>query len=200
MKYIFVTGAPGSKWSSVVKNIYYSNSIDRSDSSINRTYRDELHLGAYWDPGMEFGKFFHRLNEHGWFECEAEFDQPFTGTGVRIVKSHVFAHHVDYIKANWPDCPIVLVHRSTDACLGWWVRCGGFDIAYPDYKPYYQDLATIGQHIQEQNAGIEKATVDYSSTRKTPQTNLELCDILGIERPNNYIQHYQSNDIKVTVI
>jgi hypothetical protein len=48
MKYIFVTGAPGSKWSSVVKNIYYSSSVDRSDSSLERTYRDELHLGAYW--------------------------------------------------------------------------------------------------------------------------------------------------------
>jgi len=33
MKYIFVAGAPGSKWSSVVKNIYYSESIDRSDYS-----------------------------------------------------------------------------------------------------------------------------------------------------------------------
>ena len=32
-KYIFVSGAPGSKWSSVVKNIYYSPSIDSSDAS-----------------------------------------------------------------------------------------------------------------------------------------------------------------------
>ena len=35
MKYIFLAGAPGSKWSSVAKNIYYSADIDRSD------YRDE---------------------------------------------------------------------------------------------------------------------------------------------------------------
>ena len=70
MKYIFVTGAPGSKWSSVVKNIYYSDSIDQTDYSAARTYSHDapgemtlMHLGAYFDPGMEFGRFFHRLNE-----------------------------------------------------------------------------------------------------------------------------------------
>ena len=63
MKYIFVSGAPGSKWSSVVKNIYYSADIDRTDYSEARTYyhdagdtgvKDLMHLGAYFDPGMEF--------------------------------------------------------------------------------------------------------------------------------------------------
>ena len=38
MKYIFVVGAPGSKWSSVVKNIYFSPDIDRSDYSEDRKY------------------------------------------------------------------------------------------------------------------------------------------------------------------
>ena len=108
MKYIFVTGAPGSKWSSVVKNIYYSPDIDRSDSNPKRTYRDELHLGAYWDPGMEFGQFFHRLNEYDHYQCETEFDAPFTGSGIKIIKSHYFARHIDYIKNTWPDSPIVL--------------------------------------------------------------------------------------------
>mgnify|MGYP003348169296 CR=1 FL=1 len=62
MKYIFVAGAPGSKWSSVVKNIYYSPDIDRSDYSDARTYYHDasgemklMHLGAYFDPHMEFG-------------------------------------------------------------------------------------------------------------------------------------------------
>ena len=62
MKYIFVAGAPGSKWSSVVKNIYYSADVDRTDYSEARTYyhdagdtgvKDLMHLGAYFDPGME---------------------------------------------------------------------------------------------------------------------------------------------------
>ena len=38
MKYIFIAGAPGSKWSSVSKNIYYSPDIDRTDYSDARTY------------------------------------------------------------------------------------------------------------------------------------------------------------------
>ena len=129
MKYIFVAGAPGSKWSSVVKNIYYSASIDRSDYLDARTYYhdasgtlDLMHLGAYFDPGMEFGDFFDNLNQYTKEQCETEFDRPFSGTGVRIIKSHVFAHHLEFIKQTWPDCAIVLVHRSSDSCLGWWQR------------------------------------------------------------------------------
>ena len=52
MKYIFVAGAPGSKWSSVCKNIYYSDSIDQSDASEEREYwhdaRWRIRLNAYW--------------------------------------------------------------------------------------------------------------------------------------------------------
>ena len=33
-----MAGAPGSKWSSVCKNIYYSPDIDRTDYSDARTY------------------------------------------------------------------------------------------------------------------------------------------------------------------
>ena len=68
MKYIFVAGAPGSKWSSVVKNIYYSPRVDQSDYSDARTYYHDasgkmelMHLGAYLDPGMEFGKHLQRM-------------------------------------------------------------------------------------------------------------------------------------------
>ena len=61
--YILFTGAPGSKWSSVVKNIYWSDDVDHTDYSEARTYRHDadtpgrshlMHIGAYWDPGMEF--------------------------------------------------------------------------------------------------------------------------------------------------
>ena len=59
MKYIFMAGTPGSKWSSVSKNIYYSPDVDRSDYSEERTYYHDapgdmqlMHMGAYFDPGM----------------------------------------------------------------------------------------------------------------------------------------------------
>ena len=131
MKYIFCAGAPGSKWSSLIKNIYYSPSVDRTDYTEARTYWHDapgqlelMHLGAYFDPGMEFGDFFDRLDEHTREECEAEFDRPFTGEGVRIIKSHIFAHNIDFIKHTWPDCPVILAYRGDDAALGWWVKCG----------------------------------------------------------------------------
>ena len=33
-------------------------------------------------------------------ECEAEFDRPFSGEGVRIIKSHVFADKIDFLKVD----------------------------------------------------------------------------------------------------
>jgi hypothetical protein len=208
MKYIFVAGAPGSKWSSVVKNIYYSPSINRSDYSDARTYyhdasgRNELmHLGAYWDPGMEFGDFFNNLESHTKEECEHEFDRPFSAdsTGVRIIKSHVFAHQVATLRQRWPDCAIVLVHRSDDACLGWWVKCGHFDITYPSYAGYYQNLRHMADIIKQQNAGIRHAWTNYTGSK--PQTNRLLAADLGIETPPlEYIQDYNMSDIKVKVI
>jgi hypothetical protein len=210
MKYIFMAGAPGSKWSSVAKNIYYSPSIDRSDYHDDRTYyhdasgkRDLMHLGAYWDPGMEFGKFFDRIERYTKEECEAEFDRPFApdAPGVRIIKSHVFANHLDYIKKLWPESPIVLVHRNDDACLGWWVKCGHFDISYPDYAEYYRDLKEMASIITKQNAGIVQAQDQYRPNMSTVNNNRELARALGIELPPlEYEQYYHSNDIKVTII
>ena len=206
MKYIFVAGAPGSKWSSVVKNIYHSPDIDRSDYSDARTYyhdasgkRELMHLGAYFDPGMEFGGFFDQLDQHTKAHCEAEFDRPFSGTGVRIIKSHVFANQIDFIRATWSDCPIVLVHRDDDACLGWWVKCGHFDITYPLYHDYYKNLKTMASIIRDQNEGIQEATWRYP--RRQPQTNQELASMLGIAQPpEEYYQGYAQNNIRVKVI
>ena len=206
MKYIFVAGAPGSKWSSVVKNIYYSPDVDRSDYSDARTYyhdaggkMDLMHLGAYFDPGMEFGQTFHRLSMYDKATLEKDFDAPFSGQGVRIIKSHTFANHVDHLKTLWPDCPVVLVHRDDDACLGWWVKCGHFDITYPSYNYYFQDLKTMAQKIKEQNEGIQTAAWKYP--RRQPLTNQELARMLGIAQPpEEYYQAYAQNNIRVKII
>lgn len=205
MKYIFVAGAPGSKWSSVVKNIYYSPSLDRSDYSDERTYHHDasgkmelMHLGAYFDPGMEFDlpPNLFTLSKDA---LEDIFNSAFTGDGIRIIKSHIFANNIDFLKACWPDCPIVLVHRPDDACLGWWVKCGHFTITYPKYDKYYVDLRTMASIISEQNKGIVSATMKYSS--KTPLNNTMLCNMLNIEQPPvEYQQHYGASDVRVTVI
>ena len=200
-----MAGAPGSKWSSVVKNIYYSEKIDRSDNSPKRSYAYSdayngapMHLGSYFDPGMEFGTWFDRLDRYSPAECEQEFDRPFTGTGVRIIKSHVFCHHIDFLRTHWPDCPVVTVYRPTDACFGWWVRCGHFDITYPDYRQYYKNFECMYQHIQEQNRDLT------STLNKTPActvwNNLDLCGLLNISAPpTEYFQDYVQSEIDVKV-
>jgi hypothetical protein len=203
LKYIFVAGAPGSKWSSVVKNIYYSNNVDRSDDNTQRSYAhpgayagQPMHLGSYFDPGMEFGSWFDQLDQHTKSECEAEFDRPFLGTGVRIIKSHMFMHHVGFLKKTWPDSPIVLVHRGDDACLGWWVRCGGFDITYPDYNKYYKDLAFMADEITRQNADMRP----YWDRGSAVYNNHELCDRLKLSYPpSEYQQNYADHKVRVKV-
>lgn len=205
-KHVFVAGTPGSKWSSVCKNIYHSPSVDRSDHSDARTYYHSawgqpelMHLGAYFDPGMEFGKRFMRLPQLSKAEAEAEFNRPFSGDGVRIIKSHVFCHHLDHLRSTWPDTPIVLVHRPDDACLGWWVKCGQFDITYPDYQ-YYGNLEMMAMHIAQQNRDLlgfaRKNSVSFDIINNT-----ELASKLGLqEPPEGYQQDYQQGDIRVAVV
>lgn len=204
MKYIFVAGAPGSKWSSVVKNIYYSTDLDQSDYSTARTYYhdaggalDLMHLGAYFDPGMEFNlpPDLFTLSKDA---LEDIFNSAFSGNGIRIIKSHIFANNIDFLKACWPDCPVVLVHRPDDACLGWWVKCGHFDITYPLYHEYYKNLKTMAGIIRGQNRGIQQAIARYPAT--CPNNNLELCKSLDISPPESYFQDYYKSDVKVTVI
>ena len=206
MKYIFVAGAPGSKWSSVVKNIYYSASIDRTDYNEARTYHHDasgtmqlMHLGAYFDPGMEFGDFFDKMDQYSREDLEREFDRPFSGKGVRIIKSHVFAHHIDFIQRTWPDCPIVLVHRPNDSCLGWWTMCGEFAITYPDYSSYYKNLKHMTTQIRAQNQDIIKAMEDrpgfYSYDNRTACLNLHI-----EQPPEEYRQDYSQDDIRVKIL
>jgi hypothetical protein len=210
MKYIFVAGVPGSKWSSVVKNIYYSTDIDRSDYSDARTYYHDAqgemqltHLGAYFDPGMEFGDFFDTINQATKTQCENEFDRPFAKmrklTQRRIVKSHVFCDHIDHLKAVWPNEPIVLVYRDNDSSLGWWVKCGHFNITYPSYDKYYKDLKHMAKIIEQQNKNLLVAWDKYQGVEV--KNNLELCDALDIRRTGTeYFQDYVKSDIKVKVI
>jgi len=209
MKYIFVAGAPGSKWSSVVKNIYYSPDIDRSDYRDQWTYYHDasgnselMHLGAYFDPGMECS-LPEDLTSSDRRCLEKLFDSPFdhTATGVRIIKSHVFSYcfNLQHLRKLFPNDPIVLVHRSDDACLGWWVKCGHFDITYPVYHGYYKNLREMSSIIKRQNAGIAEYLANNNSNEV--ENNLQLCSILGIGLPpNNYRQDYKQNDIKVMTL
>jgi len=208
LKYIFVAGAPGSKWSSVVKNIYYSADIDRSDYRDEWTYyhdasgtRELMHLGAYFDPGM-ISALPEDLTTLTRPELEKIFAEPFQfkeSTGVRIIKSHVFSNHIDHLREQFPETPIVIVHRNDDSCLGWWVKCGHFDITYPDYHEYFKDLKNMARIIRSQNADILTAWWKYAG--KTVTDNVQLARALNIELPPvEYAQDYVVSDVRVKVI
>jgi len=208
LKYIFVAGAPGSKWSSVVKNIYYSADIDRSDYRDEWTYYHDasgktelMHLGAYFDPGMvsSLPEDLTTLNRE---QLESIFEQPFQfkeSKGTRIIKSHVFCNHIEHLRKLFPETPIVIVHRSDDSCLGWWVKCGHFDITYPDYFEYYKDLKNMAQIIKTQNADILSAWWKYRG--RVVVDNLQLAQALNITAPpKEYAQDYAVSDVRVMVI
>ena len=182
MRYIFVAGAPGSRWSGVAKSIYSSNRIDKSDSDLSYTKPGEsvpMHVGSYWDPGMTHGKWFDRLPDLGKAQAEFFFDEPFKENNnlIRIIKSHQFCKHLEYIKTTWPLCPIVVVYYvSDDATEQWWYEAGGFDITYPDYS-WYKDR--MREEIEIQNAGVLEFIANNKTTRVGNSD--ELGKVLGID-------------------
>lgn len=209
MKYIFVAGAPGSKWSSVVKNIYYSPSIDRSDYRDEWTYYHDasgklelMHLGAYFDPGM-ISPLPEDLTTLNRAQLEEIFAEPFQfkeSKGTRIIKSHVFSNHLGYLRELFPEVPIVIVHRNDDACLGWWVKCGHFDITYPNYHEYFRDLKHMARIIKSQNADILAAWWKYND-QPVITNNQQLAQVLRLDAPPpEYAQDYVVSDIRVKVI
>lgn len=146
-KLIFFTGAPGSKWSAV-SNVITSCPIipfNKSDRSEEREYKNKnivSHKGAYWGPGMEFGKRFHELNKLSKQEFIEECIKPFSESlnGYLLIKSHVFAYHLKYLQANFPLSKIMVVSRPPKESFEHWRAAGGFNIKYPNYLDYYKNL------------------------------------------------------------
>ena len=188
-QYILFTGAPGSKWSSVAHDIRYCPELDRSDASLEReyispnSYGPAHHIGAYWDPGMEFG-----------IERE-EWDKPFSGTGIRVIKSHTFAHELQHLV--YYNHPIVLVHRNDVECLEHWKKAGAFDISYPNYKPYYKDLDAIYRHIVWQNRDIMDFIHNNARVTRV-HSNIELQESLGLTTIGKP-EFYKNRDVTVYV-
>ena len=93
-----------------------------------------------------------------------------------------------------------MVHRSDDACLGWWVKCGHFNITYPDYSAYYKDLRVMAHRIEQQNGDISMVWRQQPGVE--PKNNIELCAALGISAPtlSSHKQVYEYHDIEVKVL
>ncbi len=190
--YILMTGAPGSKWSSVFKNIHRSPDVDQTDYTEARTYwhdadtpgtKQLMHTGSYFDPGMEF-------------DCNIEeWDKPFSGLGKRIIKSHTFAHQLENLKQL--GYPMILVYRNDYECLAWWKLCGEFKITYPNYQ-HFENLDMMWKHIQHENKDIMEFIKNNTKRITNPKNNTELCSQLNITYPKDTPAHdYMAKDIKI---
>lgn len=139
MKQIFVTGAPGSKWSGYAKTI---PDQDMSGHTPERTYKHSKyggHDGVYFGTGMEFPP------------AMSMIDDPFWGTGTRVYKSHEWVYNLTEINEWYPDAEIHFVYRRDDLCFDWWKEAGGWDITYPNYD-WYEDDELMKGRIKQQNA------------------------------------------------
>ncbi len=164
---ILATGAPGSRWSGILRMITSNIDINISDETPDRVYNHETinpdtgklvtrgwHRGAYWGPDHEFGKQFDILDTLSKEQIVEDFKKPYTdwNHGKKIIKSHWFAYHLDYLKNMFPDAKFIGVQRTNEECFEWWHICGGWDISYPHYFWYKDDVGMKKQiAIENQN-------------------------------------------------
>mgnify|MGYP001595198880 FL=1 len=146
--YTFLVGAPGSRWSGIGQLITDNYNYNKSDETPERMYvHGEFsgHKGSYFGPEMENGNDFHRL-EHSYFDYQrfiATCDSPFSESDsdkTKMIKCHQFAYGLDWLQKNIPLSNILLVKRDTDKSFDWWKRAGGWNITYPNYQWYVDDI------------------------------------------------------------
>jgi len=145
---IFFTGVPGSRWSGIAQTLEtmpYFNTTDRTRE------REYLHNGFTGHKGAYFGR---RM------EFEAKLDSDYIDSawvyksvGTKLVKSHDWAYGLDKIKSTFPNDWIMLVYRDSSASFAWWKEAGGWDIKYPSYVAYQNDVI-MTREIEWQNTAI----------------------------------------------
>ena len=202
-KYILATGAPGSRWSGVVKGIYFSKDINHSDYQEDKTFyfREEdeeqgkkpNHFATYFGAGQEYGV------------QREEWDKPFKkdSEGIKIIKSHDFAYQLEHL-TNY-GYPIIIVYRPPIDCFEWWHEAGGWNIKYPNYSNYVND-DYLFLEIENQCAEIQRF-LQYNKSHITKCENpYELCDNIDISRPDDIFamtqgryNFYEEQDTKVYV-
>jgi hypothetical protein len=165
---ILLVGAPGSRWSSIYLNLIQNTEINSSDSNAARQWTMPLtfhdgrifnignHRGAYWGPGNQFGERFDVLNSLSKDQILSEFMLPFNDwTGIKVIKSHWFSYHLDYLTGLFPDAKLISCYAEDVDCFYWWHKCGGWGISYPNYSWYNNDEKMLAK-IKEENYNLLK--------------------------------------------
>jgi len=184
-KYTFLVGAPGSRWSGIGQLITDNFNYNKSDETPERMYvHGEFsgHKGSYFGPGMENGNDFHRL-EHSYFDYQrfiATCDSPFSdkhSDNPKLIKCHQFAYGLDWLKENISLSKILLVKRDSEASFDWWKQAGGWDITYPDYSWYVDDVHM--RHYIDTEIQLANAFVDKNNAKWLPFTEEWLTENFG---------------------
>jgi hypothetical protein len=162
-KRIFVTGAPGSRWSGIIQKIEEHHtqmdiSVYRDNQRFDPVFRGGIvrgfHRGIYFEHGTEYEPI-----------LDAEYlDKPWGDSDkCRFVRSHHWAYHLEEIREKFPDDWILMVYRPDEMCLAWWMEVGGFHITHPDYS-YYKDVPTMSSHIKQMNLAMLKFGHDVNAS------------------------------------
>ena len=146
---IFFTGVPGSRWSGIAQQIKQDSRYNTSDRAPHRVYTNgefSGHMDSYFGTGMEFPACPAEggLSEHN-------LAAPFAKTeGTKLLMSHEWPYYFNEIQALYPLAWIQLVYRPNWERFLWWKKAGGFNISYPNYEWYKNDVE-MRYKIEEQN-------------------------------------------------
>lgn len=140
---IFVTGAPGSKWTSVTHLLETSPLANLSDRKPERHYEHHIfqgHHGAYF--GLPFRDYEFDITTDQNYIDSAYADPTRSG---KFVKGHDWAYILDDLKnecsGNW----LLMVMRNDIDCFAWWNNHGGFITKYPSYETYEGNAKMMGE-------------------------------------------------------
>ena len=140
---IFITGAPGSKWTSVTHLLELHPQANLTDRNADRHYDHHVfqgHHGAYF--ALPFRQ----------YEFDVKTDNSYINTAFadpdrngKFVKGHDWGYILDDLKeeskGNW----LVMVMRSDVDCFAWWNNHGGFVTKYPSYETYEGNAKMMGE-------------------------------------------------------
>jgi hypothetical protein len=173
---IFLTGAPGSRFSGAFRVMSNHPSVNKSewkdeyvwDKLVHDVHGNRkfigVHRGVYWGPGNTHGQKFDNMLTLTKSEILSEFMEPFENwDGVKVIKSHWFAYHLGFLHHMFPKAKIVSCYAEDIACFYWWHKCGGWGMQYPNYTWYENDTKMLEQ-IKQENSHILK----FNKDKQTP--------------------------------
>lgn len=159
MKYVFISGVPGSCWG--WPQTYAKLASPLVDNSNNQPWRINNNrpcaatheTSVFAGPYNEIGEGFDQLSLYDSKEqIFAEIDKAFEPTDkhlIRFVQCHWFAYQLDWIAENLPEVDILMSLRNQEMSYQAWHDSGGWDIQYPSYKWYNNSQTMWRQGVIE---------------------------------------------------